>query len=108
MDDLDLVPVALFDHPVQLAAAIRAYRDDEGRAADFLAEMDRGRPVKFLRPVDRNAVADILELAYQHRHFGRIGAEMRMDVTHPLPREPRRDPARLGQINEMPEGRAIR
>src|ERR1700689_1695333 len=108
MDNLDLVPVGLVDCPVQLAAAVRANCDDKGRSADFLAKMDGRGPIEFLRAVDCDAVADGFELAHQHCHLGRVGAEMRMDMIYPLPHEPRRDPACLGKIGEMPDCRTVR
>ena len=86
---------------VELAAPVGADRHHERAAPHLLRQADRRRLVEFLRPVDGEAPGRAAEHMHQHRHLGRIGAEMRMQVLDAGRAQPRLDAAGLGQIDEM-------
>ena len=106
--DLDLGPVGGRQPAQQLAATERADGDDEGRAPALLAEAERAGAVELLGAVDGEAVRRAAELARQHRHLGRIGAEVRMQVIDPGGIGPLHQAAGFGQVGEVMEQRAVR
>ena len=81
MHHLQPRPVGRIGPAAQLAAAIGTDRHHEGRAVrSFRASDSATRRVELFRPMDGEAEARPAQRVGQHRHRGRIGAEMRVQM----------------------------
>ena len=108
MDHLHLGPMLVLHQAVKLASAIRADGHDECTTPDLLCQTDELHLVEFLRAVDGEAPRRPAQRMHQHRDFGRIGAEMRMQMLDACRAQPGLDAAGLGQIDEVHGQRTVR
>ena len=103
VDDVDLGPVGGVAPAVELAPAEFAHRHRERRPVDLLAQGELGRPVELARPVDRHAEGDARQDRGEHRHRGRLLADVVVQVLDPLGPEPLGQVGGLEQVGQRPE-----
>ena len=101
MHHLHLRPVRALDPAIDLAAAVRTDRHDEGRAAHLFGEPERARLVEFLRSVDGEAVGRAAQRAREHGHFRGVGAEMSVHVRRAGCAQPHEHAAGFGEVGKV-------
>src|SRR5439155_13687465 len=79
-NDVNLGPMRVIAPAVKLTAAVLADRHDERGVRDLGPEAEGVRPVKLLRPVDREAVRRATEEMGQERDGGRVRTKMGVQV----------------------------
>src|SRR5215469_16187071 len=102
MNDMDFLPAVKPREAIELAAVVRGNRYDQFGSPYFLWKMNEHRPIEFIGTMDCKTVGYARELACQHRHFSRIGGKMSVKMVDPALFQIRQDPARFGQVDEMP------
>ena len=105
--DVHLRPLGGVDPAIHLAAPERADGHDEGGTLRLFGQADELSLVELLRPVHRKAVGRTAEAKGQHRHFGRIGPEVRVQVVDRGKPRPARHDARFGKVDQVVSQRSL-
>ena len=108
MNNMKLWPQRMIDEAVQLAPAIRANRNYKFSASDLFRKANCGCSVELLRPVDSETPTRPTQCMHEHRHLGRIGAEMGVQMTDGFAVQPIHNPTGFRQIDDVHWKRPIR
>src|SRR5262249_17040808 len=99
--DVYFGPILVAHKPEKLPARERANGHHEGTSSNLFGEAEKSRVLKSSYPVGGEAPRRSAQCMHEHRYFGRIGAEMGMQVLDALLAQPSLDEACLNKVGKV-------